>query len=38
MGSARQKYVVEVLFAFCYEQLADVTFSIKTTNILGKLF
>lgn len=26
MGSARQKYLVKVLFVFCYEQLADVTF------------
>lgn len=36
MGSARQKYFVE--FLPFYGKLADVTFSIKTTNILGKLF
>lgn len=36
MGSARQKYSVKILSVFCYEQLADVTFSINTNEHLRK--
>lgn len=37
MGSARQKHFVKLL-VFCYQQLTDITSSIKPTNILGELF